>query len=121
MKKPAVLLMTLAATALMAFLAGCATTHQTEELLTSAGFKAMQAATPEQQAHLKSLPHKLTKTTRDGKEYYVFPDAPHNVLYVGQEANFQRYQQLRKQQALAEEQITPADQMQINYGVWGAW
>ena len=90
MKQATNLLIIIGAAALVTFVTGCATTKQTENLLSAAGFKAMPATTPQQQAHLKSLPpHKVTMVQRDGKTYYVFPDQAHQVLYVGQDAQDQ--------------------------------
>jgi hypothetical protein len=122
MKKITTLLTTLNAIVLLALVSGCATTKQTEDLLSAAGFKPQPATTPEQQAHLKALPaHKVSSVQRDGKQYFVYPDVAHNVLYIGSSDQYQEYQRLRKQQQLAEEQNTPAEQMQINWSVWGGW
>ena len=116
------LLTTVLATILLALISGCATTKQTEDLLSAAGFKAQPATTPEQQAHLKSLPaHKVTTVQKDGKQYFVYPDVAHNVLYTGQRAQYEEYKKLRQQQQMAEEQIQPAEQMEIKSAVWGQW
>jgi hypothetical protein len=99
---------------------GCSTTQFTESMLSAAGFKAIPATTPQQQAHLKTLPAgKVTMAIRDGKTYYVYPDKAHQVLYVGQDAQYQEYQKLRLQNQLAEEQITNAE-LQPD-GAWNAW
>ncbi len=99
---------------------GCSTAQKTENLLSAAGFKAIPATTPQQQAHLKTLPaHKVTMVVRDGKTYYVFPDQAHKVLYVGQDAQYQEYQRLRLQNQMAEDQVQAAE-MNSEYG-WGAW
>jgi hypothetical protein len=120
MKKVTSLLVILGAAALVAFVTGCSTTKQTENLLSAAGFKAMPATTPEQQAHIKTLPpHKLTTVVRDGKTYYVYPDQPHQMLYVGQDAQYQEYQKLRLQNQMAEEQAQAAE-MNADSG-WTAW
>ena len=113
-------------TALMACVAlavGCSTTKQTEDLLSAAGFKMMPATTPQQQAHLKTLPpHKVTMVNREGKTYFVFPDAKAQVLYVGQQAQFDAYQKLRLQKQLAEEQVQAAEgNAEGDWGPWGGW
>ena len=108
------------AIALAALAIGCATNQFTESMLSAAGFKAMPATTPQQQAHLKTLPaDKVTTVVRDGKTYYVYPDKAHQMLYVGQAAQYQEYQKLRVQNQLAEEQITAAE-LQPD-GAWNAW
>ena len=80
-----------AAVALLGLAIGCASTKHTEDLLSAAGFKAVPATTAEQEAHLKALPSgKVTMVIRNGKIYYAFPDVPHNMLYIGQTAQYQQ-------------------------------
>jgi N-methylhydantoinase A/oxoprolinase/acetone carboxylase beta subunit len=106
---------------LLALAVGCATTMRTEDLLSAAGFKIVPATTPELQARLKTIPaHKVTMVQRDGKEYFVYPDVTQNVLYVGQNAQYQRYQQLREQNQLAQEQLHAAE-LNADWGAWGSW
>jgi hypothetical protein len=101
---------------------GCSTTKDRENMLSAAGFKAIPADTPERQTHLKSLPNdKLTTVQRNGTLYYVFPDQKQNVLYVGQEQQYQQYQQLRYQKQLADEQLSAASMNENAWGAWGAW
>ena len=100
----------LAALALLAFAVGCATTQQTENLLSAAGFKTVPASTPEQQEHIKTLkPGKITSVKRGGKTYYVLPDPARNQLYIGSQAEYQKYQQLRLQQKLSNENLIAAE------------
>ena len=106
--------------ALLALGVGCATTTKTENMLSAAGFKMMPAATPEQKAHLKTLPpDKVTMVQREGKTYFVFPDLKQQVLYVGQQAQYDEYQKLRIQNQLAQDQMSAAE---LNSEpAWGAW
>jgi hypothetical protein len=105
---------------LVALAIGCSTTKTKENDLSAAGFKMVPANTPQQQAHLNSLPNdKITTVQRNGKLYYTFADKKNNMLYVGQAAEYQKYQQLRAQQQLAEEQLNTAEM--YNEGAWGAW
>jgi hypothetical protein len=121
MKKTLIRLAAIHAAVLLALVSGCVTNKQTEDLLTAAGFKAQPATTPEQQAHLKSLPaHKVTTVQRGGKQYFVYPDAAHHVLYVGQSAQYEQYQKLLAKE-MAEYENTPAEDMETNYAVWGDW
>ena len=100
----------LAALALLAFAVGCVTTQQTENLLSAAGFKTVTASTPKQQQHLKTLkPGKITSVKRNGKTYFVFPDPAHNQFYVGDQAQYQKYQQLRLQQRMSNENLIAAE------------
>ena len=105
--------------ALVALAVGCSTTKDTENLLTAAGFKMVPATTPQQLAHLKTLPpKKITMTQRDGTLFFTYPDAEHNLLYVGQQAQYQEYQRLRFKQQMTTEELSAA---QMNADAWGAW
>ena len=112
-----------AAVALLGLAIGCASTQHTENLLSAAGFKPVPTTTPEQETHLKSLPpRKVSMVIRNGKTYYAFPDVKQNVMYVGQEPQYQQYQKLRIQEQLAEDQVS-ASQMnsEASWNMWGPW
>src|SRR5690349_11005152 len=85
------------ATAVTLF-SGCATQRaiqpqQQQSMLTAAGFKALPATTPEQEHLLKSLPKdRVSPIRRQGKVYFVYPDASGKTLYVGQEAQYLAYE-----------------------------
>ena len=117
----------LAVSVLLALASGCSTTGKKEDMLSAAGFQMMAADTPQKEAHLKSLPaDKITAAQRNGTMYYTFPDPKKNVLYVGQEPQYQKYQQLRMEKQLADEQLNAAemnnDAAWNNWGGWGpAW
>lgn len=110
----------LAACAVAALVIGCSTTRSTENMLSAAGFKIIPATTPQQQAHLKILPRdKVTTVERKGTNYFVFPDAKSEVLYVGQSAQYQEYQKLRLQNEMEVEQ---ADAAELSSAPgWEAW
>jgi len=109
--------------ALLALAAGCSTTKQTESLLSAAGFQIMPATTPEQKAHLKTLPAgKVTTVQRAGKTYFVYPDAAKQVAYVGQQPQYQEYQKLRLQKQMAEDQLQAAElNSEPGWNAWGVW
>jgi len=109
--------------ALLALGVGCTTTKSRENLLSAAGFKIVPAATPEQKAHLQTLPaDKVTMVQREGKTYFVFPDRKQQVLYVGQQEQYNEYQKLRMQNQLAEEQMNAAERnSEPAWGMWGGW
>ena len=116
----------LGAVAFLAVAAGCTTPGQgplstagaqTEGFLISAGFKTKTPSTPKQQEHFKTLtPNKIMTRHRNGKTYYVYADAAQNQLYIGNQAQYQKYQQIRKANNLVEDQIY-SEAM----GDWGAW
>jgi hypothetical protein len=109
--------------ALLGVAIGCATTKQTEDLLSAAGFKATPATTAQRRAHLQTLPpHKVTMVVRAGKTYYVYPDAKAQVLYVGQQAQYDAYQKLRLENQMASEQFQAAESNAAEeWGAWGDW
>jgi hypothetical protein len=116
----------LGALAFLAVLVGCTTPGQgpfstagaqTENFLISAGFKTRTPATPRQEQHFKTLtPNKIMTRHRNGKTYYVYADPAQNRLYIGDPAQYQKYQQMRKANNLVEDQIY-SEAM----GDWGAW
>ena len=123
-------LKTLLAVGLLSALAiGCSTT-QKADTLTQAGFQRTPANTPDKQAYLKSLPAgQFTPVQRDGLVFYTYPDPNHNVLYVGQQAEYDEYQRLTIENAmttapasaaLARGPYTAAEINQLNAG-WGVW
>ncbi len=115
--------------ALLAFAAGCASTQtQTqnkENLLIAAGFKVITPHTAAQQQRLLALPpDKVTLVPKNGKTYYVFPDAVNNQAYVGGPKQYQTYKQLRLQAKLANENLEAAEMNQdaaMDWGTWGGW
>ena len=101
---------------------GCSTTKSRENMLSAAGFQMVPADTPQREAHLKSLPaDKITPVQREGITYYTFPDPKNNVLYVGQEQQYQEYRKLRLQKQMADEELSAAQMNDYNWGVWGPW
>jgi hypothetical protein len=98
----------------LAFLAGCAYFRptpqeialRTEPMLAAAGFRMIPADTPEKLAHLKSMtPLTLVYSLKKEKPRYWYAD-PYscNCLYVGNETAYQKYQNLRIQSQIAENQ-----------------
>jgi hypothetical protein len=61
---------------------------------------------------------------KDGKNYYVFPDAANNQAYVGGPKQFEAYKQLRFENKLANENLAAAQMNQdasMDWGAWGGW
>ena len=87
--------------ALVSLLGACATTAspRAENVLLSAGFKAKVATTAKQRQELQMLPEgKVSAVKQKGKTFYIYPDAPHNQIYVGNKAQYEAYQKLVAQQ-----------------------
>jgi hypothetical protein len=100
-------------------------TQNKENLLIAAGFKVIVPKTATQQQKLKALPaDKVTLVQKDGKTYYVFPDAANNQAYVGGPTQYQTYKQLRLENKLANDNLEAAEMNQdasMEWGAWGGW
>ena len=109
--------------ALLALTVGCATTNTNSDLLSAAGFKRIPADTPQKQELLKTLtPGRLTLITWKGRQFYVQPDVPNNLAFVGTPAEYQTYQQLRLARQLSNENLMAAQMNQNAMMGWGgAW
>src|SRR5260370_15263213 len=113
--------------ALLAVAVGCASmqTQNKENLLIAAGFKVIVPSTAAQQQKLQALPAgKVTLIRKDGKTYYVFPDAANNQAYVGGSTQYQAYRQLRLANKLANENLEAAEMNQdasMNRVASGGW
>lgn len=108
--------------ALAAFAASCTSPEGKENMLVAAGFRAKAATTPQQLAHLKSLPAgKVTMVQRNGKVFYVFPDAANRTIYIGQQQAYQNYQQLRLQKQMSNENLEAAQLSAAQPEVWDVW
>ena len=82
-------------------LAGCSATKSpspgtVESNLASAGFRGVVPDTPKKQEAIKRLQaRRLTEGMRNGKRYYWYADPEGcGCVYVGNEAAYQRYDQL---------------------------
>ena len=103
--------------------AGCASTRETEQLLSASGFKIIPAATPEQKAQLKTVRQgAITMVQRGGKVYFVYPNRKLQVLYVGRQEQYDHYQELRFEQKLAQRRMR-AVQMgtEAAFSPWSGW
>jgi hypothetical protein len=84
-------------------------TQSKKNLLIAAGFKVIVPSTAAQQQKLKALPpDKVTLVQKNGKIYYVFPDAANNQAYVGDLTQYQAYKQLRLTNKLSNENLEAA-------------
>jgi hypothetical protein len=114
--------------ALITLVVGCAGTQaqNKENLLIAAGFQVIVPKTAAQQQLLQKLPAgKVTPIQKNGKQYYVFPDAANNQAYVGGPTQYQAYRQLRLANKLANENLEAAEMRQeasmMDWGGWGGW
>ena len=107
---------------------GCSTTSSTqnkESMLVASGFKVITPKTATQQQKLQQLqPGHVAMVQRQGRTFYIFPDAAHNQAYVGGPHEYQAYQQMRAVNNIANEQLETAEMYQdaeMQWGAWGGW
>ena len=97
------------------FLAGCATGPSSspaagntqEDLLRQAGFKTRAANSPQRLAYIKTLPAKkvVLNQYQEKPLYLVCTDPEAKQCFLGDQAAYERYQQLAIQQSISEDQI----------------
>ncbi len=108
--------------------AGCAGTEvqDKESMLSAANFTMKKATTPAQLANLKAMTqNQIVVHVKNGKNVYVYADAAQcQCVYVGNEAAYQNYQQMRIAKNIADEQLMAAQMNQdamMDWGAWGPW
>jgi hypothetical protein len=113
----------LAAIALLALTAGCASTGRpTRDLLTEAGFRPFPADTPKKQELLKSLPtDQVSLITWKGKKLYVEPDVPNNRAYVGMPEHYEKFRELRYAQRMNNDNLLAAEMQRDAMMHWNDW
>lgn len=108
-------------------LSGCAAIEQanranTERTLSAAGFQPTPASTAERQKSLATLtPYKIERKLRGGEFYYLYAVPEQNLVYIGNQAAYGKYQELRIQQEIANANLSAA---QINMSAaeqWNDW
>lgn len=114
-------------------LAGCksvaeVSVRDTRRELSRAGFKKLEADTPEKLDHLKTLPQLVvTKRYRDGELFYFYADSiASKRLYVGKLDNYLRYSGGSSNMNRAEQNHQAAvneavDLRMVAGSAWGAW
>jgi len=89
------LLLAMAVSVLAAGGSTAATPRIDDRELLDLGFKVLVATTATQQEWVKRLPPgKIRPMQRNGKKYFIYPDAPRNQVYVGGPKEYAAYQQL---------------------------
>ena len=111
--------------ALALLLAGCASFQgaddaSTEQMLADAGFQTRPADTPEKLASLQSLPaRKLLVQTVDGQSQYGYADPTGcKCLYVGTEQQYQVFQKLKNDRAVAVERLRDTRRQGAFDSIW---
>ncbi len=89
-----------------------------ESFLTQAGFRAVKPTTPEQIAHFQSLPSgHIRHEERNGKTLCMLADSSKNLLLVGGEAEYAKYQEI-----LYSKEVEPGKKAdKITKGIVNIW
>jgi hypothetical protein len=114
-------------TILLAGSLGCATmmAQDKERQLSAAGFQMKMADTADKESHLAGLEQrKLFPTKMQGDLVYVYADTKGcNCMYVGSEADYQRYQRIAMLEREVDEERDTAElnEDSMEWGTWGDW
>lgn len=120
MKKLLILTSIVTIGAVLALLTGCETTGtgqsataKNEALLAQSGFKTVAVTSPKQQAAVSKLPQGTVSAVKyQGKQYYVYPTASNDKVYVGKQAHVNAAKQAyAAQQAQAQSSMNPPPTM----------
>src|SRR5919106_352406 len=92
---------------------GQSTTAKNEALLAQSGFKTIAVTTPKQQQAVSKLPQGTVSAVKyQGKQYYVYPTASNDKIYVGKQTHVNAAKQAyAAQQAQAQNSMNPAPTM----------
>jgi hypothetical protein len=108
-------------------LSGCAAIEQanrqnTERLLSAAGFQPVPANTAARRESLASLPpYKVQRKLRGDEFHYVYADPEQNLVYIGNQAAYGKYQELLIQQEIANENLNAAQMNATTAQQWNDW
>ena len=111
---------------LMVF-SGCAAIEQanranTERILSAAGFKPTPANTAERQKSLASLtPYKIERKLRGDVFYYLYAVPDQNLVYIGNQAAYGKYQGFLIQQEIANANLNAAQMNMSAADQWNDW
>lgn len=110
---------------LLALLPSCASSGSsaTESLLSAAGFRPKTPETAKQITLYNQLPsYKVQRGKMGDKYFYAYKDEKEGIAYVGNEEQYQKYQQLATQRRIALDQRRAAEMNRdMAYGWYGAY
>jgi len=108
-------------------LGGCAAIEKanrenTERLLSAAGFQPNLANTDSRRESLASLtPYEVQRKLRGDEFYYVYADPGQNLVYIGNQTAYGKYQELLIQQEIANENMNAAQLNMSAAQQWNDW
>ncbi len=100
---------------------GCSTGQNKERLLSASGFKTVVPTTQKQVAQLKTLPQlQVIPVTKKGKTIFMFADSKRNLLLIGNQKQYQQYQQYSLQYHIQQDKVEAAS-LNADASEWGGW
>jgi hypothetical protein len=96
--------------------------QQKENFLREAGFLAVKPTTPSQIAKVQALtPGKITQMTRKGHTLFVYSDPHKNLLLVGANPQFERYQHILYSKVVIPDRAADKEDKLLadDYAGWG--
>jgi len=123
MKKHFTLLTLLSMTAFALISCAGAGSKNTKALLSAAGFTERTPKTEKQKAlYASAESYKVLRFTAKGKTLYAYKDEESGTAFIGNEKNYQKYQNLAIQQRIARDNYEAAEmQREMAMGWYGAW
>lgn len=104
-----------------ALLTGCSTGQGKERLLSAAGFQTVVPTTQKQITQLKTLPQlQVIPVTKKGKTIFMFADSKRNLLLIGNQKQYQQYQQYSLQYHIQQDKVEAAS-LNADAYEWGGW
>jgi hypothetical protein len=102
-------------------LTGCASQSKVT-LLSAAGFRTVVPNTPAQISQLKSMPQrKVIPVVKKGKTVFLYADAANNSLLIGNQKQYQQFQQYNLQYKIQQDKEAAAALNADANAEWGAW
>lgn len=114
-------------------LSGCKTIERpnvrnTGDVLMSAGFRQLQANTPDRMSDLQTLQPRaisMVKSKRGGRTFFIYPDATFcNCLYVGDGEDYLEYRRLALKRPVGDEKLVSsqlAPDAEMEAMMWDDW
>ncbi len=109
---------------LAVMMTGCAglDSPQQEQMLSAAGFTIQTPDTPKRREIYDMMePYKLVSGTVHGRLLFAYKQPEKGIVYVGNEANYQRYQAYALQRNIAQQQVMAAQMNQAAMMRWSYW
>jgi hypothetical protein len=100
-------------------LVGCSSAQNHETLMSAAGFRTLLPKTPTQIAQLQTIPQgRIIPVTKKGKTLFLYADAQHHALLIGNQQQYDTYEQYLSQYKIQKMKVEAAT---FNADDWNGW